>query len=144
MELKIDNQTAMQVPEGLEDVMLKALDVIDENPEGILELTFVDDREMMMLNADYRGKDQTTDVLSFSFLEEERFPGDDLIGEIFISPLIARKQAGDYGHSYEEEVKFLFVHGLLHVFGHDHENEADRAAMMEMHGKIMPIKSGRV
>jgi len=75
------------------------------------------------LNRQYRGKDKATDVLSF------RFGDDDLLGEVYISSQRAKVQARRYGVSYEDELKRLLVHGLLHLMGYDHIKRADRAAM---------------
>ncbi|MGL5830610.1 MAG: rRNA maturation RNase YbeY [Candidatus Altimarinota bacterium] len=106
--------------------------------KGIVEVGFLEDEKMCELNKKYRHKDETTDVLSFSFLEGEKFPGDDLIGQIYISLKVARKQAEENGWSLEEEVKFLFVHGLLHVFGFDHLNKKDFEEMFKWHAEIQP------
>jgi probable rRNA maturation factor len=77
------------------------------------------------LNKQYRKKDRPTDVLSFPF-------GDpDLLGEIYISLQRAKIQARKYGLTYEEELKRLLIHGLLHLMGYDHHNENDRMIMEE-------------
>ena len=75
------------------------------------------------LNRQYRKKDKATDVLSFCFGD------DDLLGEIYISLQRAKAQARRYGVSYEDELKRLLVHGLLHLMGYDHIKRADRAVM---------------
>ncbi|GBU22957.1 hypothetical protein R80B4_02870 [Fibrobacteres bacterium R8-0-B4] len=75
------------------------------------------------LNRRYRGKDKATDVLSFPFGD------DDLLGEVYISLQRAAVQARRYGVSYEDELKRLLVHGLLHLMGYDHIKRADRLAM---------------
>lgn len=106
--------------------------------KGILEFGFLDDEEMQKLNKQYRQKDQTTDVLSFSYLDGEKFPGDNLIGQIFISPTVADKQARENGWSVREEVDFLFVHGLLHVFGFDHLKREEFEEMFKWQMKIQP------
>ena len=75
------------------------------------------------LNRRYRGKDKATDVLSFCFGD------DDLLGEVYISLQRAKVQARRYGVPYEDELKRLLVHGLLHLIGYDHIKRADRAVM---------------
>lgn len=75
------------------------------------------------LNKRYRGKDKATDVLSFYFGDR------DLLGEVYISPQRAKVQARRYGVSYEDELKRLLIHGLLHLMGYDHIKKADRAVM---------------
>ncbi|MDR0306577.1 MAG: rRNA maturation RNase YbeY [Chitinispirillales bacterium] len=77
------------------------------------------------LNRQYRGKDKPTDVLSFEFSDQ------DLLGEIYISLQRAKTQARSYGLTYDEELKRLLVHGLLHLMGYDHIKSKDRAVMEE-------------
>jgi probable rRNA maturation factor len=77
------------------------------------------------LNRDYRKKDRPTDVLSFPFGD------DDLLGEIYISLQRAKIQARRYGLTYEEELKRLLIHGLLHLTGYDHHKKAEREVMEE-------------
>ena len=70
----------------------------------------------------------TTDVMSFPMDElKPNDPEPGILGDIVISPLVARAQAVKAGHSYEHEVKILAAHGLLHLLGYDHqEPEAER------------------
>lgn len=77
---------------------------------------------MRTLNRQYRGKNGTTDVLSFSMLEG-RFVDvwPELLGDIVISIPMAEKQARAAGHSLAHEIELLLVHGLLHLLGYDHE-----------------------
>jgi len=75
------------------------------------------------LNRLYRNKDRATDVLSFPFGD------DDLLGEIYISLQRAKVQARRYGLTYEEELRRLLIHGLLHLMGYDHLKKADREIM---------------
>lgn len=106
--------------------------------EGIIELNFVDIVDIQKLNKEYRQKDSPTDVLSFSFLGQENFPRDNVIGQIFLAPDIAKKQAEENKLSWKDEIEFLFVHALLHVFGFDHETKADFIRMYDLHSQIMP------
>lgn len=75
------------------------------------------------LNREYRQKDKVTDVLSFGMDDP------DLLGEIYISLQRARVQANRFGISYDEEILRLFVHGLFHLQGYDHEDEKEREIM---------------
>src|SRR5512142_356588 len=82
------------------------------------------DTELRRLNRDFRGKDYATDVLSF--------PGQDgHLGDLAISAMRARAQAREFGHSTEEEVRILMLHGVLHLLGHDHETDGGRMARVE-------------
>jgi probable rRNA maturation factor len=97
-------------------------------PDGELDVAFVGDRTMRRINRDYRSLDQTTDVLSFSYLEQSHAGG--VLGEIFVSPAVARRQAKEAGCPVGEEVARLVLHGLLHVLGYDHDTAATRRRML--------------
>jgi probable rRNA maturation factor len=87
-----------------------------------LSILLVGDRTMRSLNRRYRGKDRTTDVLSFSLREGQgAVASHRLLGDIVISVPAARRQAREAGHSLRAEVDRLLVHGLLHLLGYDHE-----------------------
>ncbi|HXT50339.1 MAG TPA: rRNA maturation RNase YbeY [Thermoanaerobaculia bacterium] len=85
---------------------------------------FTSDREMRRLNRDFRGKDKTTDVLSF--------PGDGAaardaegphLGDVVIAVPTARRQAEENGADVERELRTLLLHGVLHCLGYDHETD---------------------
>lgn len=108
-----------------------------------VHLVLVDDRLIKKLNREYRGKAKATDVLSFSYIEESSFPEKNLIGEIAISIPTAKKQAREHHKTLAQEVQFLFVHGLLHIFGYDHEETNDRREMFDLQDEILQTKSWR-
>ena len=110
---------------------------------GKVMLTMVNDKEIRALNREYRGVDKPTDVLSFSYFGEENFPVQDTLGEILISIPAAVKQAKDHGKTLNEELQFLFLHGLLHVFGFDHIKKGNRREMFDLQDKIIGDKSWR-
>ncbi|MCP4498618.1 MAG: rRNA maturation RNase YbeY [Deltaproteobacteria bacterium] len=96
-----------------------------------IELTFIDDDEMAELNGTWRGKNQTTDVLSFAAFDGEVMPGmEDEVGDILISTERAQIQAKECGHSVEVEIAVLVVHGMLHLLGFDHEHDVEEARFM--------------
>lgn len=97
-------------------------------PDGEMSVAFVGDRTMRRINREYRGIDRTTDVLSFSYLDAAHAGG--VLGEIFVSPAVARSQAGEAGCPVEEEVSRLVLHGLLHVLGYDHDTAPARRRML--------------
>lgn len=105
------------VPDHLDEEILA-----DMAEAGVFSLVLVSDRQIRVLNRDWMGKDKPTDVLSFP-LSLEPPPSPELpweVGEIMISLQRAQQQARDYGHSFDRELAFLFVHGMLHVLGFDH------------------------
>lgn len=86
-----------------------------------VSVTFVLDIEMRVLNKRWRGKDKTTDVLSFTYDD------DAMLGDLVIAVETAERQADDHGHGVDVEVGVLVAHGLLHLCGLDHERSADEA-----------------
>lgn len=116
-----------------------------------IEVLFVDEEEIRRLNRDMRSIDKVTDVLSFPALDLERgqaikraeYPfeideeGRLLVGSIAICIKRAREQAEEYGHSYERELHYLMVHGIMHCLGYDHMEESDKAQMREQEEKIL-------
>lgn len=102
--------------------LMQNLDLKDKE----LCLVFVDNEKMHELNLAHRQVDSATDVLSFPTFEpeDEDMPIIPFLGDIIISLDTAAKQAKDQGHSTEDEVKVLAAHGLTHLLGFDHPDEA--------------------
>ena len=100
-----------------------------------IEFILTTDEEIKELNKIYRNKNKATDVLSFP-LEDENIPGM-LLGSIIISLDTAKKGANEFGHSLEDEIKLLFIHGLLHLLGYDHET--DNGEMRKKEAEIIEI-----
>lgn len=91
----------------------------------VLTVHLCDDKEIKGLNKQFRGKNKATDVLSFEAGEGAfAIP---VLGDIVISVETARKQAKEEDHSLLEELTVLFVHGLLHLCGYDHERNEEEA-----------------
>ena len=83
------------------------------------------------MNRDFLGQDYATDVLSFP-LAGSASPGHGhLLGDVAISLARARAQARQFGHSTEQEIQILMLHGLLHLLGFDHETDRGRMARAE-------------
>jgi len=134
----------LTVEENLSEEILRAADVVGEiygveNAE--LSVTLTDDEYIHALNKKFRGIDRATDVLSFAFRESEEpeVLGADfeILGDVIISLERAKVQAEEFGHSFLREVIFLEVHGLLHLLGYDHVEEAERLEMEEEQRFVM-------
>lgn len=100
--------------------------------EGTVELVLVDDDAIREMNAEYRGKNCATDVISFAYLEVtdyEKTKGNIVVGDIFVSVDTSKKQAKEKGHPLKKELEVLFIHGLLHCFGFDHKTDKQEAEM---------------
>jgi probable rRNA maturation factor len=97
--------------------------------KGEVSIALVSDARMRTLNRTYRRKDKVTDVLSFAAGAEPRAGSGAILGDIVIATGVARRQAGESGHSYQSELRVLALHGLLHLLGYDHHHAADDGRM---------------
>ncbi|TGL10830.1 rRNA maturation RNase YbeY [Leptospira meyeri] len=95
-----------------------------------LEILLVDDLVMKEINLERRGLNKTTDVLSFPLYSESPPIPFQILGEVVISMDTCRKQAKEIGHSIIDEFYRLLVHGILHLFGYDHETNEEEAIRM--------------
>jgi probable rRNA maturation factor len=109
--------------------------------EALLNVMICGDARMRSMNREHRGKDKTTDVLSFPAQLSLRKKADwDWIasgilpiGDLVISLPQARRQAKEFGVRLEEELVHLFFHGFLHLYGFDHEISAKEEKIMQQH-----------
>ena len=105
-----------------------------------LSLVLLSNKAIRALNKRFRSKDIETDVLSFTLnlIEPKRgVPWE--LGEIFISVEKANTQAQLFNHSLKRELAFLFVHGMLHILGFDHENKRDERIMLARQKAILTL-----
>lgn len=103
-----------------------------------IELSLIGDAAMTALNIRHHRKNRPTDVISLSYFE--RKGNDEFAGEIFIALPYAKRQAAAIGQSLQEELRFLFVHGLLHIFGYDHQKPKEEAEMLRLTYEILKRK----
>lgn len=95
-----------------------------------------DDAHMRELNRDYRGEDKPTDVLSFE-MESAPLPGPRVLGDIVISLETVEARYPEDPAAQRDEVRLLFCHGLLHLTGHDHQNENQKQRMVAAQAKYL-------
>jgi probable rRNA maturation factor len=145
-----DEQDAEPVDPGRwSDLARAVLEAKGVRGDAELSLLFVDEATMAGLNQRFMGEDGPTDVLAFpideGWSEPGRWPdagttGPDrepldpadapiLLGDVVICPAVARRNAGEHGVTYEDELALLVVHGVLHVLGQDHAEPEEAAAM---------------
>ncbi|WP_026804261.1 rRNA maturation RNase YbeY [Aliarcobacter lanthieri] len=110
--IDLDNQTNF-------DINLNKLEEISSLlTKREIELLIVDNPTIQEINKEYRQKDKPTDVLSFPFEGDfEHLP----LGTIIISIDFVKEKSTEYNHKDEDELSLLFIHGLLHLLGYDHE-----------------------
>ncbi len=133
----------------LEEVVLTCL--LQENLTSACEvdITLTNDSRIREINRQFRDKDVATDVLSFPLVDmkdgvigstEGDYDLDEdllMLGDIVISVEMALKQAGEYGHSIERELAFLTAHGVYHLLGYDHIDDATENRMMDKQEKVL-------
>lgn len=135
----------LHFPEEIEENVRAAAEKVGELygvENGEVSVTLTDNAYIHQLNRQYRQIDRPTDVLSFALNESvepdiENGPDIDVLGDIILSVERAREQAADYGHSLRREIAFLTVHGMLHLLGYDHMEEADRLEMEKEQRYVM-------
>ncbi len=109
-----------------------------EPRESELSLVFTDDASIRNLNREWRGKDKATNVLSFPAFEVA--PGDALppmLGDVILAFETVSREAALEDKPFEHHLAHLLVHGLLHLLGYDHENDADADEMEGLERKIL-------
>lgn len=144
----IDNkQKAVKIPTGLRMLVRRCCNAVLKM-EGFtdpaeISVIFVDNEQIQKLNAQYRNKDVSTDVLSFPMGEngnydENHSTGAKILGDIVLSMEKAVEQADRYGHSLEREVGYLTAHSMLHLLGYNHENGGiEKVRMREKEEQVM-------
>ena len=135
-----------EFPEENAKALEKAMDgFVDSDIPLAVEFIFTDEEEIRRLNRETRNTDKVTDVLSFPALDSIKgkalkkrdFPleiddeGNLLIGSVAVCVKRAEEQAEEYGHSYQRELHYLLVHGIMHCLGYDHLTDEERTEMRE-------------
>ena len=135
-----------EFPEENVKALEKAMDgFVDSDIPLAVEFIFTDEEEIRRLNRETRNTDKVTDVLSFPALDfikgkalkkrdlplEIDDEGNLLIGSVAVCVKRAEEQAEEYGHSYQRELHYLLVHGIMHCLGYDHLTDEERAEMRE-------------
>lgn len=124
--------SAFPIEEELRTLALKVLE--EEDQSGEVNIILTHDDKLRSLNKEFRNKDKTTDVLSFPWHDE------DFLGEIYISEPQVRRQAPRFDNTFENELKRMFIHGLLHLCGYDHMEAKERKEMRMREEEILGWK----
>jgi probable rRNA maturation factor len=134
--VEVDNRTAVRVDEAAIAALVER--VIEQEGAGDAEagVMLVEPAEMRRLNAEYRRRDEVTDVLAFPIDEDDDLPVGvpRLLGDVVICLARTEEQADEAGHGRGVELAVLAVHGTLHLLGHDHET--DNGEMLALQDRI--------
>jgi len=149
--IEIANESGVTVDEtALASVARFVLDRLRIHPLAELSVLLVDEPAMAKLHWEFMKEEGPTDVLSFP-MDELRPPGmggartasDDggpepsLLGDVVLCPQVAAAQAKQAGHSTQEELELLSVHGILHLLGYDHADPEEEAQMFGLQGELL-------
>ena len=100
-----------------------------------LSISCVSEEESKTLNKKYRGKNKSTNVLSFSL--DKNLTKDSLIGDIILCIEIIKKEAKEYSKDFENRLKHMIIHGFLHLLNFEHEEKHERLKMEDLEITIM-------
>lgn len=152
LKVQISNhQNKVKIPSGIRLLLRRCCHAVLENENfadaAEVSISFIDDEEIRHLNAQFRGKDMATDVLSFPLGEDGQFDinndtGKYQLGDVVISVERAKVQAELYGHSFQREIGYLTVHSMLHLLGYDHEEGGLDAAIMREKEELVMARLG--
>ena len=146
-----EKQNNVKLPSGIRLLIRRACNAVliteEFNEPAEVNVTFVDDEEIKMLNTEHRKIESATDVLSFPLGENGIYDtnpenGAKMLGDIVISVEHAVKQAENYGHTLQREVAFLTVHSMLHLLGYDHVNGGLEQMKMREKEELVLAKLG--
>jgi probable rRNA maturation factor len=151
MSIDIANESGVTVDEvGLAAVARFTLDQMRIHPLAELSVLLVDERTMTELHERWMGEPGPTDVLAFPMDElrpphlggnraGDPEPGDEpgLLGDVVLCPQVATEQAEKAGHSAQDELELLTVHGILHLLGYDHAEPEEHAVMFGTQDQLL-------
>jgi len=123
--IELDNRTSLQINESLLNTIASALSAKE------IELIITSNEEIREINNAHRNIDKDTDVLSFPFEDMPMAP----LGSIVISSWHVQIKAQELEHTTDDELTLLFIHGILHLLGFDHE--VDNGEMREEEAKLI-------
>lgn len=140
MELNIYNYVDYQDldQKRFEDIFKTIVKILKKETNYSLSLSLVSKEKIKEINNEYRNINEVTDVLSFE-IDYEIFSDEEEIelGDIFICLDRAIDQAQELKQSLVKELEFLFIHGVLHLFGYDHIEKEDEVIMLDLQRKIV-------
>ena len=148
MSIDIANEAGIDVDEvGLAAVARFTLDQMRIHPLAELSVLLVDGQAMTDLHERWMGEPGPTDVLAFPMDElrpphldgnrADQGPEPGLLGDVVLCPQVAAEQAEKAGHSTQDELELLCVHGILHLLGYDHAEPEEHAAMFGTQDQLL-------
>ena len=120
------NKTSKRVPRTL---LVRVFSLVSKKHTMEVSLVFLDDRAMRGINRKWHNRDAQATVLAFLL--------DSSVGEVVINPHEAEREARQAGESYNRRMAYLFLHGLLHLYGYDHKTEQETKKMERKEQEVL-------
>lgn len=143
MTIEVNNETSARVDEkALSDLCRFVLDQLRIHPQAELAVLLVGPEAMEQLHVKWLDEPGPTDVLAFPMDELRPTPDDEepapgLLGDVVVCPDVAREQAKQAGHSFEDELHLLTTHGILHLLGYDHAEQDEEKEMFGLQRQLL-------
>lgn len=141
IDLNIINDDDYEHPSS--DILLKCYNTVLQYhnlKDSSINVNIVSNDEIQSINNQYRKKDKATNILSFPFEKPEGLPDDvmdNFLGDIVIAPDVLKKEAIEQNKPLNNHWCHIFIHGILHLLGYDHENDKDAAEMENLEIKLL-------
>ncbi|MBM7789251.1 rRNA maturation RNase YbeY [Tenggerimyces flavus] len=152
MSIDIANESGVEVDEReLSRLARFVLDHMRLHPQAELSVLLVDEPTMAEHHLRWMDEPGPTDVLAFPMDElrpgrEGEEPPQGLLGDVVLCPVVAERQAKEAGHSTEDELHLLTVHGILHLLGYDHGDPEEHQEMFGVQARLLaawqPLREG--
>ena len=147
MNIEINNESGVEVDEAaILSVAQYSMNELDVDPFAELSIIVVDLAAMSALHEECMDEPGPTDVLSFPMDElrpgsvrgeEREEESESILGDIVLCPEFAAEQAAKAGHSLDDELALLTVHGVLHLLGYDHAEPEEEREMFALQGELL-------
>ncbi|MDG0817545.1 rRNA maturation RNase YbeY [Bdellovibrio svalbardensis] len=139
MQVLIVNESKHAIPRKFVEEWMKALTaelkkrkvISADKAKRELAMVFLDKKPAQKINKEFRGKDYATDVLSFDSMDPLS------LGELVLCPEVLKRQAKEHGLTFQKELGYMLLHGVLHLLGYDHEtSEKDAKEMFDLQDAV--------
>ena len=149
MGIEVANESGYEVDElALVDLARHVLDAQGVHPLAELSVLLVDESAMERLHVQWMDEPGPTDVMAFPMDElsskgsasahrDDDEPPPTLLGDVVLCPSVARRQAEQAGHSFDDEIQVLCAHGVLHLLGYDHGDPEEEREMFALQAELL-------
>ena len=141
MKLFFANTTAVKVSRSLflkgYQATKSVLNIATKESDQGISVNLIGLKKMSRLNHQYRDKTGPTDTISFAYNDSQKFPGENMLGEIFICLPFVKRQATKHRNSFHGELYAVFIHSLLHLYGYHHQTNRQETIMKNLTEKII-------